>query len=278
MIRQLDHIVILVNDLQRTITDYTKLGFTTAAGGEHPGGVTHNALVAFSDGAYLELIAFKRPDEEHRWWRIGQRSGEGLVDFALLPGDIEQDIADARERGLELEGPIEGGRLRPDGVKLEWQTARPPSGDLPFLCGDRTPRNLRVPEGAAHRHANGTTGVARLTIGVEDLEASIGHYHALLDSSAPGGKLNFQQSDVDGIRSATFLLGTTQITLASPNGSDSTPSEEATALRTQLETRGPGPFAITFLAPETTTPGTVDLTLSHGARLQLASSAANTGT
>jgi hypothetical protein len=35
-------------------------------------------------------------------------------------------------RGLLLDG----GRVRPDGERLRWQTARSPSADLPFLCGD----------------------------------------------------------------------------------------------------------------------------------------------
>ena len=56
MIRQIDHIVILVNELEQAIADYTGLGFTVVRGGDHPGGATHNALVVFADGAYFELI------------------------------------------------------------------------------------------------------------------------------------------------------------------------------------------------------------------------------
>src|SRR3954471_17062285 len=100
MIRTIDHIVILVGELEQAIADYSALGFIVVRGGAHPDAVTHNALVAFADGAYLELIAFKQPDVRHRWWQRGQRGGEGLVDYALLPSDIAQDVADARMRGL----------------------------------------------------------------------------------------------------------------------------------------------------------------------------------
>src|SRR5690348_11089735 len=82
-IRSIDHIVILANELEQAIADYTALGFSVVRGGEHPGGATHNALIAFTDGAYLELIAFKQPAERQRWWQLGQRGGEGLVDYAL---------------------------------------------------------------------------------------------------------------------------------------------------------------------------------------------------
>ncbi|MER3459556.1 MAG: hypothetical protein C4309_13850, partial [Chloroflexota bacterium] len=45
----LDHIVILVRDLAKAIEDYTALGFTIIPGGEHQGGASHNALIAFAE-------------------------------------------------------------------------------------------------------------------------------------------------------------------------------------------------------------------------------------
>ena len=169
----LDHIVIAVQDLERTIADYTALGFNVLRGGEHPGRSTHNALVVFADGAYFELIAWRAPAPEERWWRQLQRHGEGIVDFALLPTETGAVVAAAQARGLDYEAPYEGGRLRPDGAQLRWRNARARSQDLPFLCGDLTPRALRVPEGDARVHANGATGVARLHVAVHDLRASL---------------------------------------------------------------------------------------------------------
>ena len=61
MITGIDHIVILVADLDRAQAEYAAAGFTVVPGGEHAGGLTHNALVAFADGTYLELLAFRRP-------------------------------------------------------------------------------------------------------------------------------------------------------------------------------------------------------------------------
>src|SRR5262245_36633825 len=179
MIRGIDHIVILVSDLARASADYLALGFTVLPGGEHTGGATHNALVIFADDTYLELIAFKRPEPGHRWWRHSS-TGEGLVDYALLPSAAEDDIAAARARGVAYEGPADGGRLRPDGRQVAWQLGMPPTADLPFLCGDVTPRELRVPQGAVRQHSNGVTGIAGLTIAVNDLEPSVARYRALL--------------------------------------------------------------------------------------------------
>ena len=47
---------------------YEKLGFTVVPGGKHPVG-SHNMLISFSDGSYLELIGFYRDATDHRWWQ-----------------------------------------------------------------------------------------------------------------------------------------------------------------------------------------------------------------
>lgn len=176
----LDHIVIAVKDLEQTIADYRALGFNVLQGGDHPGRPTYNALVVFADGSYFELIAWRSPSPGERWWELLNAHGDGIVDFALLPPDTATTVAGAKDRGLAYSGPHDGGRVRPDGERLQWQTARPPSHDLPFLCGDQTPRALRVPEGDARVHPNGARGVASLALAVKDLDASLAHYRALL--------------------------------------------------------------------------------------------------
>ena len=175
----LDHVVIAVEDLEQAIADYRGLGFTVEPGGRHPGRTSHNALVVFEDGSYLELIAWTKPNPAERWNNVLLEHGEGFMDFALIPEDVPRAIAQAKSRGLELDGPIEGGRLRPDGRKLEWRTARQKTFDLPFLCGDVTPREWRVPPDRTE-HANGAVGVAKLTVAVSDAETSAARYAALL--------------------------------------------------------------------------------------------------
>src|SRR3978361_993180 len=126
----LDHIVIAVADLDAAFADYSKLGFTVVRGGEHANGITHNVLVTLEDGAYLELIAWNRPDPDNRWSEVFQRAGEGFVDYALLPGDIGAVVAAAQKRGLAIAAPMPGGPNRPDGERLEWETGPPPPSDV----------------------------------------------------------------------------------------------------------------------------------------------------
>jgi catechol 2,3-dioxygenase-like lactoylglutathione lyase family enzyme len=259
----LDHVVIAVLDLETAIADYTALGFQVLRGGDHPGRPTHNALVVFADGSYLELIAWKSPAPQERWWPLLQRHGEGIVDFALLPQDTAETVAGAARRGLVLEGPLDGGRLRPDGERLRWQTARPASADLPFLCGDITPRALRVPEGAARVHPNGAVGVARLEIAVRDLDVSLARYRALFGEAAEGQIGDVTTEPDNGLRRAHITVGASTLVLSSPIDADAAPSN---AVARRLAARGEGPSALVLRRADTARAGQIlDIARTHGA-------------
>lgn len=256
----LDHIVIAVQDLERTIADYQSLGFNVLRGGEHPGRSTHNALVVFADGAYFELIAWRAPAAEERWWQQLQRHGEGLVDFALLPSETDAVVAAAQARGLAYEEPYEGGRLRPDGASLRWRNARAHSQDLPFLCGDLTERALRVPEGEARVHPNGVTGVARLEVAVHDLHASLERWRSLLGEGVDVGPV---QVSADGsIHQVRLGLGSTELVLAAPVNA-------AGDLAQRLATRGEGPYAVLLSVQEPAPLLVLDEIATHGVRIAL---------
>ena len=256
----LDHIVIAVADLDAAFADYTKLGFTVIRGGEHANGITHNVLVVFQDGAYLELIGWKRPEPGNRWSDIFHAHGEGFVDHALLPDNMGAIVSGAQSRGLDIADPIPGGRNRPDGERLEWQTARSPKPDVPFLCGDITPRRLRVQEGDVRRHANGVTGVARLTVAVNDVEVSARRYAALLGSAVPRAEESVV-GDAPARTASLRLANGTSVILASPLGAEG-------ELAKAITERGEGPFSVVFAAGGGE-PQALDPALTHGARLSI---------
>lgn len=255
----LDHLVILVPDLDTAIADYRALGFTVQPGGTHADGGTHNALVVFQDGAYLELIAFLRPHPSHRWGGHAARGHSGFVDFALLPSSVGAVVADAASRGLAYTGPHDGGRLRPDGERLVWQMGLPPAPELPFLCGDVTPRALRVPEGDVRQHANGATGVACVTVAVADLEASLARYSALLGQ--PGERLPLTGL---GLQQARLALGPTALLLVAPGAGAHGPA--AQALHSALGGRSAGVVGIALRGPQA---ASLSLTRSHGAPIEI---------
>ncbi len=258
---QLDHIVIAVHDLQRTVVDYQALGFTVTPGGQHPGRTSHNALVVFADGAYLELIAWQAPAPQERWWRDLQQFGDGPVDFALWPQDLVADTEAGRSRGLELSGPLDGARKQPDGSEMKWQTARHATPDVPFLCADITPRVLRVPEGQARVHANGATAVSGLAVAAADLAVTLPRYRALLGPQAiieapfviPGSGLRVAQVQLDGL----------SLVLAERAGV----APAAGAVGGWLATRGQGPCAFSLRTPGRA-PHALAAERSHGAVIE----------
>ncbi len=200
MIRGFDHVVLVVLDLAAAVAEHRERGFTVTPGGEHTGGLTHNALVGLQDGSYLELIAFHdlaAARGKHSWAPIAERGG-GCADFALLSNDLRQDVAAG---DLVARPPEDGGRLRPDGLAIAWRVARldPP---LPFLIEDLTARELRVPGGDAARHANGTTGVAQIVLGATDPARVTERYALLRERGAP--EVEVRRADRDGLLDVRF--------------------------------------------------------------------------
>lgn len=128
-------------------------------GGTHTGGLTHNVLVVFADGVYIEIIAFihdishypegspEREKRETNWW-AGQEPG--WVEYANLGLDksISEQINSRAREELFLP-PQAGGRQNNDGVELKWNVTIPlpklGHGVIPFFCEDvTTDRALRV--------------------------------------------------------------------------------------------------------------------------------------
>ena len=92
----LDHVVYIASDLDQAVEDHRRQGFTVTTGGEHAGGVTHNALISLADGSYVELVGFRRPDPSHRWWRHAAHGG--FADFACSPMTSRRGIRAERSR------------------------------------------------------------------------------------------------------------------------------------------------------------------------------------
>jgi catechol 2,3-dioxygenase-like lactoylglutathione lyase family enzyme len=259
-VQGIDHIVIAVRDLAAASDDYARLGFTVTPGGEHTGGATHNALISFADGAYFELIAFREPDrpQDHKWWGRFAK-GEGTVDFALLSESVDFEGDRLRQAGIEIDGPHDGGRLRPDGQRIAWRNLglAAAGAPLPFMIEDVTSRDLRVPAGAATEHSLGVSGIAGLILLVDDLERASAPYQALLDT--PGES---STPTIDAVRRARrFTSGSQWIELAEADPS-------AADLQRHIEERGAGPYEIVLAGPGADTER-LPLDLTHGARIRV---------
>ncbi|MDQ3412094.1 MAG: VOC family protein, partial [Chloroflexota bacterium] len=129
------------------------------------------------------------------------------------------------------------GRLRPDGERIEWLLLSPDTSThpLPFLIDDLTPRERRVPGGAATEHPLGLTGIAGVTLLVPDLMTTAAKFAALLGN--PGRDTTSPIAGIDSAR--RFDLDSQWIELAQPR-------PDAQDLLDVLAERGPAPYEITL--------------------------------
>ena len=256
----IDHVVIAVNDLDSAIRDYTAAGFTVTPGGEHANGETHNALVAFSDGSYFELIAWKAAHPEETVWLNRLRAGEGFVDWALRTADLAADVERLRGDGMDVPDPQPGGRTRPDGERVEWQTLRfdpQTHPSLPFYCHSTNDRALRVPTGNAAVHANGVTGIDKIFIGVSDIEKAAADYQRVAGITFEDRKPHSATENAW----KEFRIGTFTVVLVDPVGDDS-------ELAHSIARRGEVPIEVS-LRSTADQGGPVDHSLTHGAKLAI---------
>ncbi len=175
MIGGIDHVVLVVGDLDAAARRYEAIGFTVQPGGVHGGGASHNALIGFPDGSYIELFAFlDTANPRNPAWLASLQRGGGVTDLCLRTDDLSAEVVRLQAAGLPYPAPAPMSRRRPDGVEVAWRlSVPPPSADrwLPFLIEDDTPRELRVPSGEAARHPNRVTGIARVEIRLRGRDA-----------------------------------------------------------------------------------------------------------
>jgi hypothetical protein len=204
----LDHFVILVSHRTlRELPERLKESFEVSTGGDHADGLTSNHLIILRDGVYIELIAFKDgidPErrKSHKW---GQLEENTIVDWAYTQV-TERDFAQIQERvgaagsGYFYENLVHGGRVQPDGTRVEWGTSAAyavgrepiPTGTLPFWCIDKIDRQNRVPSTDSPKaiHPSDAQGISSVSVRIptgQTLHAVSTTYDAIHrgDSPAP---------------------------------------------------------------------------------------------
>jgi glyoxalase-like protein len=253
MILGIDHLVIVVNDLEHSGRDYAKLGFTVVAGGQHPVG-SHNVLISFRDGSYLEIIAFYREALDHRWWGPLQK-GERFVDFCFQTDDLRGDTRKLQDAGVAINNPVPWSRKRPDGFELKWLLSLATGshrGVAPFLIEDVTPRDERIPRQMDHQ--NKITGIEKVTVAVGELSTVEKWYSALLGTS--GQRIFEANLAAEGLR---YQAGPHTIDFLTPN-------DPSSPLNNWLREYGPSPYSA-VLTKNVSSLAPLDFILTHGASL-----------
>ncbi|MCL4393842.1 MAG: VOC family protein [Chloroflexi bacterium] len=238
-----DHFVIVVNDLDAAMDSFRRLGFEVNPGGEHPAFGSHNAIISLADGSYLELVAFKDAAlAATSFWRDAARMlrvGEGFAGYVFGSNELASDVAELAKQSVRIGSPTTGSRTRPDGQRVEWQTAileDTPSGALPFLIQDVTPRPVRVQP--AQAGLGSRARVKEVVVAVKNADLLRGPFRALL--GVEPRRVHNAADDVEGYR---FAMPWGAVVLASPTRGGHTMFE-------QLTRRGEGLYALTLLMPD----------------------------
>lgn len=159
IVNRIDHLVFAVVDLNEGIAQIeAATGVRAQLGGAHPGGGTHNALLALGPRVYLEILA---PDPQQANPRplatlgLSETRRSRMVAWALHAPDLERFATGVAAKGFPLSALADGSRQRPDGVSLSWRTAtladqRFGDGIAPFFIDWGTSEHPAVasPQGA----------------------------------------------------------------------------------------------------------------------------------
>jgi catechol 2,3-dioxygenase-like lactoylglutathione lyase family enzyme len=243
MITRFDHAVIAVADLDHAVEAYDALGFEVFRGGRHEHRGTHNALIRFGGVDYIELLGVYDPETAAESGLNGRTLAEfvadrkgGLVGHCYATDDIQQEATRMREAGLEMVGPFEMKREKPDGRELTWRLLVPEDipwrRRWPFFIQWDDPDEVRLAVEGVGNHANGARSVSGVGAAVRDLEEAVGLYSVLFDAEP------FRRDEVADLAAtrASFDVRGFTIDLLSPTGNG--PVQEA------LESDGEGPFEV----------------------------------
>jgi hypothetical protein len=185
---KIDHATVAGHDLKKMQAALEAVGIPTVYGGPHANGVTEMALASFPDGSYLEAIAVQpnadpKALEKHEWAQF--LKGDAMpCGWAVQTKDVAAERRRLQAAGVAVSEPVRAGRRRPDGVRLDWETADLGSATrgsfFPFLIHDFTPREQRAfPQGKPT--TRDFQAVTRVVIAVRNLDAAIEQYRKAFD-------------------------------------------------------------------------------------------------
>jgi acyl dehydratase/catechol 2,3-dioxygenase-like lactoylglutathione lyase family enzyme len=172
-VKGIDHVVVVVNDIDQAETAWTRLGFALQPRGFHTRLGTANHLMVFGDN-YFELLGVVEPNEFNAPRReLLKNGGEGLANAALRTDSADVAYKAWTASGLQPDAVLDFGReVEISGRKEQaaFRTVRLGTKRAKllgyFVCEHRTPQFVYRPEWA--QHPNGVKALAGAVVVAED--------------------------------------------------------------------------------------------------------------
>ena len=188
----IDHLLIVVRDLERAATMYRRLGFTLsprAVHSAHMGTANHTIML---ERDYFELLAVLAPTEANAQWRRALADGEGLAGFAAATPSAAAAGAAWRQAGFVAGDAVAFARAveRAGGVGMQarFEIVALPAGAVPamsiFACAQLTRDAVWLPE--LMKHPNTAQAIRKLSIAVPDPPAAAESWMRALCGSTRG--------------------------------------------------------------------------------------------
>jgi catechol 2,3-dioxygenase-like lactoylglutathione lyase family enzyme len=188
-IQGIDHVVVVVRDLDAARDTFARMGFTVTPRGYHSVGSQNHCVMLGRD--YVELLASPaaNPHPSRQYYTDFARVGEGLAAIALASRNAKGAYTELLWAGfgpsdpLELSRPVE---LAGGARDAKFRITQIPPGVMPggrvFVCEHLTRELVWRPE--HQRHANGATELAAVAILCDDVAQAVKPYERLFDVKA----------------------------------------------------------------------------------------------
>ena len=229
---RIDHVAFGWSGLEGLTEHVATMGLEPEYGGTHRDGTTEMSLLGFDDGSYLEFIAPTGEGRPARWPDHLLEDG-GPAAWAIRVDEISTFAKQMIDRGVRIEGPIHDHRIRPDGVRVEWDHCYLGGSSmrsiLPFALADRTPHAYRTTPTEQVAESS-IQGIDQVVLAVEDLGSAVAWFKRIFRLPVP-------KRETHGDFEATLAhFPGYPVTLAEPAGHS--------WLRPRLDEFGRGPAAV----------------------------------
>jgi Glyoxalase-like domain len=188
-IQGIDHVVIVVNDLDSAAETFRRMGFVVTPRGDHTLGSRNHCVMLGAD--YIELLASppENPHPSRQHYTDFARAGDGLAAIALRTDNARGAYTELLWAGFSPTDPVDFSRpvRMPEGTRdarfriTQLAPDRTPGGRV-FLCEHFTREVVWRPEYRSHR--NGAIALAAVALVTEDVAATAQAYERMFDTRA----------------------------------------------------------------------------------------------